>query len=397
MTSALAPQNKNLRIAFVVSHPIQYYVPIYRDLSTQNQLEVRVFYTCRGNTPAFDSGFCRNVAWDIPLTDGYHYSVLNNIASDPGTHHFRGIQTPSLLKEVLAWAPDLVHVTGYPFYAHLSILWNLRRHNIYTLFRGDSHLLDTPASGLRNRAKQFLLERIYRLPNRCLYVGTANRAYYRRFGVPEANLFFCPHTIEVARFSNCHEELERAAAEWRIALQIPIEHKVLLFAGKFEEKKRPVELAHAFSRLSIPNLHLLFVGDGHLRPALEQIQRDSRAPVHILPFQNQRQMPLVYRLGDFFTLPSGFGETWGLAVNEAMACGRPVIVSDRVGCAQDIINSGINGCIFKHDDWDDFSHQLNTMLSQPWETRREQIQQMASAYDTSAGTAALIELLKTLS
>lgn len=61
--------------------------------------------------------------------------------------------------------------------------------------------------------------------------------------------------------------------------------------------------------------------------------------VLILPFQNQSRMPLVYRLADLFILPSAYGETWGLAVNEALACGRPVLVSDRVGCAPDVVDA----------------------------------------------------------
>jgi hypothetical protein len=83
--------------------------------------------------------------------------------------------------------------------------------------------------------------------------------------------------------------------------------------------------------------------------------------VLFLPFQNQSRMPIVYRLGDALVLPSGYGETWGLAVNEAQACGRPSLVSDCVGCARDIVREGENGMIFRTDDWDDCVRAMKRM------------------------------------
>ena len=88
---------------------------------------------------------------------------------------------------------------------------------------------------------------------------------------------------------------------------------------------------------------------------------NSRGNVVFLEFQNQSAMPVVYRLGDAFVLPSGYGETWGLAVNEAQACGRPSLVSDCVGCARDIIREGENGMIFRTDDWEDCVRVMREM------------------------------------
>ena len=101
---------------------------------------------------------------------------------------------------------------------------------------------------------------------------------------------------------------------------------------------------------------LVLVGNGELDPQVKAIAANDPARFRVLPFQNQGRMPLVYRLGDIFVLPS-LGETWGLAVNEAMACGRPVVISDRVGCAQDVVDESC-GRVFKAND----SHALASAL-----------------------------------
>jgi len=110
--------------------------------------------------------------------------------------------------------------------------------------------------------------------------------------------------------------------------------KVFLFAGKLETKKQPIELAEAFA--SLPSrAHLIYVGSGMLEDELKK-RFDSNPNIHFVGFQNQSKMPIWYRVADVFCLPSrGPGETWGLAVNEALACGCYAIVSNRVGCAEE--------------------------------------------------------------
>lgn len=80
------------RLAFIVSHPIQYYVPLYERLARRDDLQIRVFYTWHaGEKPVLDCGFGEPVAWDIPLTRNYEFEPVPNVARDPGTHHFFGL------------------------------------------------------------------------------------------------------------------------------------------------------------------------------------------------------------------------------------------------------------------------------------------------------------------
>lgn len=381
--------NQRPRLAFIVSHPIQYYVPLYRRLVAQGEFEVRVFYTWHGGGEAvLDRGFGKAFAWDIPLTEGYPFDAVPNVAREPGTHHFWGLRNPDLLARVLAWRPDAVHLTGYAYASHLGALRGLARRGVPVLFRGDSHLLDG-RRGWKWQLTKVALRRIYRWPAAFLFVGQANRAYYEALGVPAAKLFHCPHSIEVDRFAEPNEAWEADAANWRRELGLGERERALLFAGKFEPKKRPVELISAFLREAPAGWRLLMLGDGPLGGEVRALAGRHPARVMVLPFQNQSRMPVVYRLGDVFVLPSAYAETWGLAVNEALACGRPVLVSDRVGCAADVVRPGRDGQVFRHDDWPHFGECLRVMNDSFGQLGQTDIRTGARRFDVAVTVVAL--------
>lgn len=396
-------KNPIMRLAFVVSHPIQYYVPIYRDLAKRDGITLKVFYTWRDAGPARDVKFGKEFAWDIPLMEGYDFEVVPNTSPDPGTHHRRGLINPDLVERVKAWRPDVVHITGYNYVSHGQAIKELSKVGIPVIFRGDSHLLDARGPWWKWWLKKSFLSKVYSWPSGFAYVGQANRNYYRAFGVPERKLFHVPHTIEVGRFAEPHEELEAKALAWRRELGIPDENFVFLYAAKLESRKRPMELLEAFLKADIPRTTLLFVGSGALETELRSrvacgewlvkgngVFESATKRIVFLEFQNQSRMPVVYRLGDALVLPSGYGETWGLAVNEAQACGRPALVSDCVGCARDIVREGANGMIFRTDDWQDCARVMRQMANGEWRSKREAIRAGAWEFATAKGVDALL-------
>jgi glycosyltransferase involved in cell wall biosynthesis len=340
------------RLAFIVSHPIQYYVPLYQRLSRREDIAIKVFFTWHDGTSAVqDRGFGIPFAWDIPLNDGYEFELIKNVSADPGTHHFWGLRNPSLTKRVLGWEPTIAHVTGWAWASHLQALRSFKQAGLPTLFRGDSHLLDSASAGPRWWAKKALLSHIYRWPTGFLVTGKANYDYYRAFEVPPEKLWPCPHSIDYARFAEPDQPYEEEARRWRRELNIAEDRIVLLFAGKFDTRKDPVGFMRAVVRLANDKVVAVMIGAGELQSEIDQIAKDYPNLFRVLPFQNQQRMPIVYRLGELFVLPSKYGETWGLAVNEALASGRPVLVSDKVGCAADVVDSTC-GYVFGTDGED---------------------------------------------
>lgn len=356
------------RLAIINTHPIQYYSPLYRQLAGQEGLDVHVFYGWRGlSRQGYDPDFQRDISWDIPLLDGYDYTFLENNSFDPGTHHFRGIKAPGLIPAVQAWTPDAVLMFGWNYQAHLKAL-RYFHGRVPVLFRGDSTLLDE-RPGPRQWARRLFLRWVYSFVDRALYVGKKNRDYFEAHGFSGAEMAWVPHAIDNERFAEA-EGADQEALKWRRQIGIPEQAPVVLFAGKLETKKAPDMLLDAFLDLDSDDIHLVYVGSG---PLEKQLTRRSNAHprVHFLGFQNQSCMPVIYRLGDIFVLPSrGPGETWGLAVNEAMACSRPVVVSSRVGCAPELVDES-NGAVVSPDDAGGLRGALSWLLSD-----REQLEIM---------------------
>jgi glycosyltransferase involved in cell wall biosynthesis len=337
------------KLAIVCTHPIQYYAPVFRALQESGLLDLRVFYTWSqaAGDSFYDSGFGAEVKWDIPLLEGYAHQFVPNVAKRPGPDHFWGLNTPTLSREIAAWAPDAVLVYTWNYWAHLQALRHFKGR-VPVLFRGDSTLLD-PRPWWRSLLRRLALTWVYSHVDVAIAVGTHNRDYFLWCGLPLQRIALAPHSVDTVRFaadSACHEE---RALRWRQELGIAPEALVILFAGKLQPKKNPHLLLDAFNAMEDP-AHLVFVGNGELEGDLKA-QAVAHERVHFMPFQNQSIMPAVYRLGDVFVLPSqGPEETWGLAINEAMASGRAVIASTRVGGACDLIVSGENGWVFESGD-----------------------------------------------
>ncbi len=390
-----------VRLAIVTSHPVQYYAPWFRFLAGTGWYDLKVFYLWDGGVRAqHDPGFGLAVRWDVPLLDGYAHEFVPNTSAQPGTAHFSGLQNPTLPTRLAAFDPRAALLVGYNYQSFLRLIfarWPWRPR-CPLIFRGDSHRLFPRPDRPRERLRRALIAAVYRRFAAVLYVGHANREYFRWHGVPDERLFFSPHAVDNDRFAACADETRREAAAWRASLGISPKDTLIMFAGKFEDKKRPLDLLSAFGKLGVENAALVFVGAGHLEGSLRA--RAAAMPnVYLAPFQNQSQMPRTYAAADLFVLPShGHGETWGLAINEALCLGRPVIVSDHVGCAVDLVEPGRNGLVFPAGNVDALTAALRDALSDRdrlvhWGEEGRQIVTRHSYAQTSRGlleaTAAL--------
>jgi glycosyltransferase involved in cell wall biosynthesis len=334
------------KLAIVASHPVQYYAPVFMALRDRG-LDVRVFYTwsqTRGGTQ-YEPGFGRDVSWDIPLLAGYDHEFVANESRDPGLHHFRGLLNPALVPGIEAWGAEAVLVYGWNFHSHLGAMRRFKgRKPVF--FRGDSTLLDN-GRGWRTLARRVALNWVYSHVDMALAAGQNSRDYFLWAGMPPEAVRIAPHCVDNQRFSQPGPGLLEQSAAWR-AESDPGSMRVV-FAGKLEPKKDPMLLVHAARRLG-RRIDVTFFGGGELDGELRK-QANGLGNVRFRGFVNQSLMPAVYGSSDLFVLPSvGPGETWGLALNEAMACGKPVIASDRTGAARDLIEQGVTGWTFRAGD-----------------------------------------------
>jgi glycosyltransferase involved in cell wall biosynthesis len=384
------------RLAVVLSHPIQYYSPWFRWLRTHTPIEFRVFYlwgfgVSVQRDPLFQAAF----KWDVDLLSGYESEFVPNVAREPGTDHFSGLRNPQLTARLAAWKPDALLLFGYKWASHLRAIAWARWRGVPLVFRGDSHFLGRPAPGWH---RLLPLRLLYRQFAAVTCVGSANRAYFQRLGVPAAKLFFAPHAVDESRFDPATPAYRSAAAELRGQLGLAPETRVVLYAGKLVPWKQPRELLEAFLSLAPRDAALVFVGDGEEKAALAA--RAADAPpgrVHFLPFANQTEMPSRYLLGDIFALPSrGLYETWGLAVNEAMHMGVPCLVSDRVGCQQDLVTDGETGWVFRACDPAHLREKLASALAADLPSFRPRVAARIAGYTYAQATTGLLAALASL-
>jgi glycosyltransferase involved in cell wall biosynthesis len=206
------------------------------------------------------------------------------------------------------------------------------------------------ANALRKRPwlARALHRRLLSMCAACLPIGRSSRDFYLGYGVPGSRLFDTPYFIDNARFGNAAERLQAQRAALRGQWEIPADRVCFGYVGKLEPKKRILDLLAALELARAPGTraHLRVVGAGVLEEQARSLAAARQLPVTFAGFLNQSGIASAYVAMDMLVLPSDFGETWGLVVNEAMACGRPALVSDRVGCGPDLVEPGRTGDVF---------------------------------------------------
>lgn len=328
-----------VRLAALATHPIQYHAPWFRALAARPELELEVLFEHLPGPRAQGEGFDRAFQWDTPLLDGYRWQVLARAGEPQVRRRVEALR--ALCAHLRARRPHAVLLTGWQSAVLLAAPALAHRAGAAVLVRGESNL-QRPRAPWRRAAHRALLARY----DAFLAIGRRNEAFYRAAGVQPARIFASPYCVDNDWFAARAVEVDRAAARRRFG--IPDGALCLLFAGKLERKKRPLDAIAALASLRTRGLHLLLAGSGALEAAAREAARGL--PVSFAGFLNQSEMPAAYAAADCLLLPSDHGETWGLVVNEAMACGLPAIVADQVGCAPDLVIPDRTGWIHATGD-----------------------------------------------
>ena len=356
-----------VRLAHVVSHPIQYQAPLLRRLAQEPGLRLKTFFlTDAGAQPFHDPGFNRVVQWDVPLLEGYDHQFIA-----------RGLPLPlkfnqpahcSWRRAFAAGGFDAVWVNGYAHGPLLRAIAAAKWLGIKVLVRGESH------DGLRRaepRWRRAAQRALFRQVDAFLAIGSANRDFYVARGVAPQRVHLAPYSVDNEYF----RERINAATARRVTLlselQLSPSLPVVLFASKLQPRKRCVDLLRAYETIRDDTpAQIVVVGDGTERAALMEYVREKRLDhVRFVGFKNQSELPAYYDLCDIFVLPSDT-EPWGLIVNEVMNAGKPVVVSDAVGAARDLVPDGRSGCVFPVGDVAALAARLRTLISQPDLRRR---------------------------
>jgi glycosyltransferase involved in cell wall biosynthesis len=345
-------------LKILASHPVQYHAPFFRGIIAAGlDIEVGYYHQGTAGRVAHDAEFGLDIEWDVDLLRGYPYRIFaGGLANYQRTEQIR--IGPKLLSWALQNQKTPLLLVGW-FVEAIWLIWLVRNlRQAPTIVMSETTPLSFAATP-RPAWRVSLLRWLWQHTASGLFIGCRNRTFLRQMGIPGDRLFHAPYSIDNADFATEVNQMLPRRPELCYQYDLAPDKPVFLFCGKLIPKKRPLQLLEAFLAAGLADqAQLLYVGAGQLRPKLEQrIQAMGLKHVHLIGFLNQSQMPLAYVLGELLCLISGPTETWGIVINEALACGRPVIVSDTVGCTPDLVDRE-NGWVTPLDNPDKLAQTL---------------------------------------
>lgn len=376
---------RRIRLAYLVSHPIQYQAPLLRRLAQEPDVELTVYFGSDFSVRGYrDEGFGVAVKWDIPLLEGYRHVFLPRLRDGNdvsfGTPLNYGIFR-ALGGAASEPAFDVLWVHGYATANSLHAMLAAKALGIRVMLRAESWLRDRGRSVAKLAAKSLFFGGLESLVDAVLPIGTFNAEYWSHYFGDRVPQFLVPYAVDNNYFSRHAHAAEASRGELQRELDLEPSRPVILFASKLQQRKNCTDLIDAYARLSAigmqPPPYLVIAGDGEERASLErQAAAAALDSIRFVGFRNQSEMPRFFDLASVFILPSRH-EPWGLIVNEAMNAARPVIVSDDCGCAPDLVEDGVNGFIFPTGNIDALTDAVRRVLASP-----ETAQRMgANSYD----------------
>ena len=378
MTSEPEPQfprtGRRVRLAYLVSHPIQYQAPLLRRIAQEPDIDLTVFFGSDFSVRGYrDQGFGVGVKWDVPLLDGYKHEFLPRLRDGQDV----GVMTPlnrGIVSRLRGRGGDLpfdaLWVHGYASANSMHGMIAAKALGIPVLLRAESWLHDRGRSGVMLTLKNLFFAGLKLMVDGVLPIGTLNAEYWRHYFGDDVPQFLMPYAVDNGYFAQRAREAQAGRKSLRAELGIDPARPVILFASKLQARKHCDHLIEAYARLSHapgtePEPYLVIVGDGEERAALErQAAATGFSSIRFCGFRNQSELPRFFDLATVLVLPSRH-EPWGLIVNEGMNAARPAIVSDDVGSGPDLIENGVNGCIYPVGDVDALTNALRRVLDVP--------------------------------
>lgn len=340
------------RVAIITSHVIQYQDPLFRRLAEHPDIDLTVLFCSRiGAEPYLDWDLGVKLSWDLEMLHGYRHRFLRNFSPKTGGGFWTRIN-PGVVSALARGRYDAVIVMGWGSITSWLTFLTCVTLRVPFHLNGDNSFVEDPPT-LKGKIRKQMLRWLFARTSGFLLMGTMNGDFYRYFGADPQRFFLVPYAIDNRRFYDGSRMTPTERATLRGELGVAQDAVVILFSGKLMSRKRPLHTIQALEQMRLrEKASLLFMGDGEERRMLEAYAQDrGMHNVHFLGFINQARMPQIYGASDIMVLPSAY-DPRGTVVNEAMACGLPVVISDRVGVwgAGDIVRDGENGFVIPVGD-----------------------------------------------
>ena len=327
-----------MRIGVITPTPTPYRDLLWNAVASQSGIDLHVYYCASGTADRpWAVSWPRRFSWEILPGK----SVMPNGAS---------YCNPTMWRRLNAGKHDYLILGGYNHVTMLCAVAYARMHRVPYALMCETHL-GSPKHAWRSAVKGPVVKYILRHASACFPTGVLARKYLEHYGAAPDRMYAVPNSPDLNALVDLAARLSPSRAETRRSFGLD-DSPVVLFVGRLIDLKRPEVLLKACRMVFAEEPgQVVIVGDGPKRGDLERVAEELgiRKRTRFVGWKEPSQLIEWYSVSDLFVLPS-CSETWGVVVLEALACGLPVVISDRVGSHPDVINCREVGTVVPVDD-----------------------------------------------
>lgn len=359
---------RNKKLAIYALHPIMYQTPIFKELTSsilhiQFPIEVKVLF---GSDLSLKEMYFEEINTtfkpDTPsLLEGYPHKFLKNYAKDERGGFFSRMNF-GIFRELFCERYDAILIHGYESLTAWLILIVAKLSGTKILWRGEAVLrgIENNAS-LKQRVKKVVLKYFFKGCDAVMYSCSGNKYYLQFYGVEDKKLFSIPCAVNNQFFQDEKVKYEKNKKQIKRELEIDSDDMVILFSARFTKRKRPLDLLRAVASIEHSKITILFVGNGPEYNSMQEFAVENHLKTVFTGFKNQSELAKYYSIADVDIVISDYDPS-PKAMNEAMNFSLPIIVTDVVGTAYDLVEDGKNGFIIKVGDIDILAKKLDYLM-----------------------------------
>lgn len=351
-----------LKIAIVVSHPIQHFCPQYVSFATHPAIKLKVFFaSALGYKKYLDPNFKNDISWGNLSLDKFDHVFLNGERVLPSD---RKLDASSLDEELKGFEPGLIVIYGYfQRLQRRAHQWAVK-NSVALAYISDSELRHK-RNPLKEFIKSFFIKRHLSKIDLFLSVGDSNEEFYRKHNVAEKNILRMHFPIDLDQYTDSFQKREVLRQRIRNEHAISKDRRVLIVVGKLVPWKNQDHLIDALQLLEESEfyLDLFIVGSGFMEQELKaKAKKLIHSRVHFTGFVSIEKLPLYYAASDIYVHAASV-EPHSIAVSEAIYMGLPVIISDRCGSygPTDDVQIGKNGFVYRFGDIEGLAQQIHEL------------------------------------
>ena len=342
------------RIAILTEIIAPYRIPVFNALAKHEAIDLNVIFLSETH-PTLRQ-------WHVYKDEiRFAYEVLPSWRFCAGNSDF--VLNAGLSASLKKFSPEALICGGYNYVASWQALIWARRRGVRFVLWSESNAQDARAF---RTSVESLKTRFVKRCDGFVVPGKSAFEYLRSLGAPAERIIIAPNAVDNAFFAEQAEKVKRNPAPFREKFGLP--GRFILFAGRLVPEKGVFDLLQAYATLERglrSEVGLVFAGDGASREKLaQQAKRISPGTVCFPGFAQREDLAGLYALAETLVLPT-HSDPWGLVVNEAMACGLPIIVSSVAGCSADLVEDGWNGYVVPPCDAEKLSVAINSLVGQP--------------------------------